>query len=225
MEDYCKYQQRLMGTFSPKVAEKHFTDDIINQIFSILGLRQFWRKTYYGLTLQVSQLRRQGKPLEALNVLVHGLTHGNFWRDHSSKWWSLMKTAVGIAQDLKLGGFNRFEPTQQLLKLSRVAPQPWQGYDVAYSFVALSLWSFSQGKTQRAIEHAQIAIHADPSWGYPEYLFGWYGLILEGIDSVPHFVRAIKADRRYFQRLKQDPLLQQFPDILQSVKQKVLIPK
>lgn len=226
MEDYCRYQQRLLGAFPAPVVEKENNALLkgLNSFFPLIGLKHFWRNTYLGLSLQVAQLRHQGQQIEALNLLINGLAHGRFWTNHVARWWHLMRMAVNIAQDLQFNLKEKScEPLQRLMKLSAISPQPWQGYDVAYSFVSFSLWSFEMGKTQKAIDYVNIAIHADNSWGYPEYLLGWYGLLLEGIDPVPHFVRGIKSNWSFFQRLKQDPLCQHFPEVLQAVKQQILI--
>lgn len=221
MEDYCKYHQQLIGEMTPIKDVSNLTSRVVNQVMSFLGLRFFWRKTFQGLLSQVMQLRRQGKLIEALNVLLEGLAHNYYWRDHAKKWWHLMYVAVNIAQNLQLGEVSSqySEPLQRLLKLSLRAPQPWQGYQVAYCFTAFSLWSFAQKKFQKAIEQVNIALHADPLWGYPEYLLGWYGLVLEGIDSVSHFVKAIRIDSNFYQKLKQDPFLNHFPEVLKAVTQ------
>lgn len=222
MEDYCKYQQRLMVAMpaEPNTLQNPLLQNLY-RFFSFLGL-----KTFYGLKIQVAKLCRQDEPIEALNLLLDGLAENHFWRKHAMKWWELMRMAIGIAQDLHLDTTDRlYQPLQRLLKLCMSGPEPWQGYNVAYSFVSLSLWSFQRGKTQKAIEQVNIALHADPAWGYPEYLLGWYGLVLEGIDPVPHFVKAIKINWDFFQKLKQDPLCQRFPEMIQVIKQRILAEK
>lgn len=225
MEDYCKYQQRLLEIPHPFVVQSQNTLlQGLNNLISFLGLKSFWIKTYYGLNMQVVLLRQHGQQIEALNLIIQGLNENQFWGNYTAKWWHLMHIAVSIAQDLSLNAQHQAcEPLMHLLKLSMVGPQPWQGYHVAYSFASFSLWSFQFGKTQRAIEQVNIAIHADPSWGYPEYLLGWYGLVLEGIDPVPHFVKAIHINWSFFQRLRQDPFCQRFPDVLQAVQQQILV--
>lgn len=225
MDDHCKYQQRLLE--SPLALDNQNALSIgLNNIFTLLGLQSMWRKTFYGLKLQVLQLRSQGEQIEALNALIQALTKNHFWVSHTAKWWYLMQMAVSIAQDLQLSDSNKIcEPVKRLFKLILQAPSPWYGYHAAYSFVSLSLWSFQFGKTQNALMQVNSAIHADASWGYPEYLLGWYGLVLEGIDPVPHFVKAIQFDWNFFRRLKQDPLCQKFPNVLENVKKALLMNK
>lgn len=204
MENYCQYQQR-----EPHSVWAH-----------LLGI--LWPSSFFGIKFRVLRLKAKGQQREALKRLLGELAHQGFWWDHEAKWWSLMREALILAQELQLVHQPDPEPLLQLLKLCKNAPQPWQGYDVAYSFVSLSLWSFIQGKAHKALEQVKIAVHADPSWAYPEYLLGWYGLWLEGIDPVKHFVRAVHLDWHYWERLKQDPECQQFPEVLSLVKQEIL---
>jgi len=221
VENYCQYQQRLSAIDASKEKGSVWIQYLYH-FFSLLGFANLWHKTFWGLKCRLVELKAKGQQNIALSLLLEALEHRRFWGDHEAKWWSLMRKAVSIAQDLQLENKTASQPLLRLNKLSQNAPQPWQGYDVAYSFATLSLWSFTQGKSAIALDQVNIARHADPSWAYSEYLLGWYGLWLEGIDPVKHFVRAIHLDWRYFQRLKQDPHCQQFPDIMHAVKQVVL---
>ena len=104
-----------------------------------------------------------------------------------------------------------------------MGPKPWKGYDVAYAFVGYSLWLFERGDIQGAINMIQIGIEADETWGYPEYLFGWYGLFTGGVDSVAHFARAVQIDWSFLQRMKQDKTCRQHPELLKEVQRRTLI--
>ncbi|MBS0289936.1 MAG: hypothetical protein JSS07_07895 [Proteobacteria bacterium] len=215
--DYCKYHQRLIGVHQ-KAENSHPLLQGLHNLFTVIGLKAFWQKTFYGLKTQVEELCMHGQQIEALQLLIERLNRQHFWLNHAVKWWVLMRLSIQIAQDLPKSTLNRVsDPIQHLFKLGGYAPMPWRGEDVAYSFVALSLWSFELGKTQKAIEQVNSAIHADISWGYPEYLLGCYGLLLEGIEPVTHFVKAVELNWNFLERLKQDPLCQQFPDVIQAV--------
>lgn len=224
MENYCQYQQRLSTSVASPL-EVSVWIQYLYRFFDWLGLSGIWHKTFWGLKCRLVELKAKGQQNIALSFLLEALQHRRFWRDHEAKWWLLMRKAVMLAQDLELENKAESQPLLRLIKLSQNAPQPWQGYDVAYCFASLSLWSFVQGKSATALDQVKIARHADPSWAYPEYLFGWYGLWLEGIDPVKHFVRAIHLDWRYLQRLKQDAHCQQFPQVLHAVNQAVLVQK
>ena len=219
-ESDCEYQLRLIGSSFPTEASQGRLLSWIHRLVTFLGLRTLWQKNFYGLKMQVTQWHRQGQSAEALNAIVEWLNDQHFGKQNAKKWWTLMRMAVSLVQDLPQSHHNaHYEKIKELLKISKTAPQPWQGYDVAYGFAMLSLWALRQGKTQSAIDKIHIAIHADPSWGVPEYLLGCYGLLLEGIDPVEHFVRAIDKDPRYFQQFIQDPLVEQFPEVIKTVKE------
>lgn len=225
MQEYYHYQQKLIESMLVNHPQRLSLLDGLIGFLSFFGPKSFWRRTYYGLLKQVDRLKQEGQGVKALQMLIHALKRNYYWSDHANKWWHIMRTSIMLAQDLQLNASeNTCEPIHQLMKLSINAPQPWQGFTVAYCFASLSLWSFESGKINRAIHQVKLAINADASWGYSEYLLGWYGLHFEGIDSVAHFVKAIKSNWLFFQRLKQDPLCQKFPQILQEVRKYILTP-
>lgn len=225
MQEYYQYQQQLIDSVLVNHSCRASLMDKVIGFLSFFGPKSFWRKTYYGLLRQVESLKSEGQGVTALHLLLHALKRSYYWSNHADKWWHLMRTSIMLAQDLQLNASeNTCGPIHQLMKLSNDAPQPWQGYTVAYCFASLSLWSFESGKINRAIHQVKLAINADASWGYPEYLLGWYGLHFEGIDSVTHFVSAIKRNWQFLQRLKHDPVCQKFPQILQEVRKYVLTP-
>jgi hypothetical protein len=171
-------------------------------------------------------LQQKTRPLEALTLLIQALKTQRFWINHPAKWWKLMIQAVLIARDLfPIVKDSPCEPLHRLINLSQHAPQPWQGKEVAYCFATLSLWSYQEGRTQKAIDKIRAAIHADPHWGYAEYLLGWYGLLLEGIDPVPHFVRAIQLESHLMGSFNQDPLIVHFPEIKEAVESLIKRPQ
>lgn len=221
MENYCQYQQRRNAILASQLENESVWIQYLSHFFAFLGFGQMWHKTFWGLKGRLMELKAKGQQNIALSLLLEALERRRFWGNHEAKWWSLMRKAVFLAQDLPQENKAKSQSLLRLVKLSQNAPQPWQGYDVAYCFATLSLWSFMQGRSSVALDEVNIARHADPSWAYPEYLLGWFGLWIEGIDPVKYFVRAIHLDWRYFQRLKDDPNCQQFPHIIHAVKQVV----
>lgn len=221
MEKYCLYQQQLLNAMpEPLNISPSFFGIYLNKILWGLGLSAYWDKTFYGIQAQINQSHPSEQKSVLLKKLLQPLTETYFGFNHSLKWWRLMRSAVGI-----MGNFPATQTQEvmdllpQLMKLCAVAPQPWQGYNVAYSFATLSLWCFRFGKVEKALDYINLAIHADPHWGYPEYLLGWYGLQLEGIDPIPHFARAIHQNKSFFDQLQQDPLCRYCPKIIKAVKQ------
>ncbi len=112
-----------------------------------------------------------------------------------------------------------------LIMLGSTGPKPWIGYDIAYAFVGYSLWIFERGDVQGAINMIKVSIDADDTWGYPEYLLGWYGLFTNNVDSVEHFTRAVQIDWSFLQRMKHDRTCRQHPEILKEVQKKTLVSK
>lgn len=212
MQDYCKYQQSLISLALPLQ-----TTTVLPIPFSLVrfSLNLKWHKTFYGLNRVTESLLRKEQPLLAFNLLIEALERNQFLFNHAKKWWHLMAKAMQIAQSLELDP--QQNPLLRLVKVLKLGPQPWQGYEVAFCFASLSFYSFLTGKYNKAIEYVNIANHAEKAWGYPEYLLGWYGILLEGIEPIPHFIRAIQCNSRYWQFLQDDPLLAKFPEVLKKV--------
>src|SRR5262249_52877946 len=112
-----------------------------------------------------------------------------------------------------------------LTLLGSLGPRPFMGYDVAYAFVGFSLWAFERGDVLGAINLVKTAEQADLTWGYPEYLHGWYGLFTTGIDSVEHFSRAVQIDWSFLQRMKHDKTCLAHPDVLHEVQKRSIVSK
>ena len=81
---------------------------------------------------------------------------------------------------------------------------------------------FERGDIVSAIDYAKIAIAADDTWGYPEYLLGWYGLFTKGVDSVFHFTNAVRSDWSFLQRIKKDRMCCKWPDMVHQVQKRCL---
>lgn len=217
MEEFCQFQQRWVGSMIPKEISRLFKGPL-GKLWFFPGIYTLFQHTYWGLRFRARQLVNEKQPIQALSLLVPALGHQHFWFNHDAKWWQLMQIAINIAQRFEPWTQKPIcEPLRRLLSLSDNAPQPWQGRAVAYCYATLSLWAFQEGFIQKALDKITIAIHADKSWGYPEYLLGWYGLLLEGIDPILHFKRAIQIDAYWLQYLNQDPLLNHFPTIKAAI--------
>jgi hypothetical protein len=137
-----------------------------------------------------------------------------------------MRFAVAIAQERQINWVLRDVVLEDnLTLLGSLGPRPLKGYDVAYSFVGYSLWLFERGDVWGAISMVKIAEQADETWGYPEYLHGWFGLFTAGVDSVEHFARAVHIDWSFLQRMKQDKTCREHPDVLHEVQKRTLVSK
>lgn len=174
----------------------------------------------------LGRYRLHGDFVALYTLLINSLIGPQFRKKDSYHWWYLMRFAVAVAQERQINFFVRdLVLEDSLIMLGSLGPKPWKGYDVAYAFVGFSLWIFERGDIKGAINMIEIATAADETWGYPEYLLGWYGLFTTGIDSVHHFTRAVQIDWSFLQRMKHDKTCRQHPDILREVQKKTLVNK
>jgi hypothetical protein len=96
-------------------------------------------------------------------------------------------------------------------------------YDCSYTLICLSLWRFQRGQMEMALKLAALAAQADPTWGYPDYLLGWYGCFTLEFDPTPHFLEAIHKDWRYTKRILNDKIILNQTEIIKQIKHKLLI--
>jgi len=210
------------------------------QIPGIIG----WVVDYlsYGITLPVvgrlfqqsftliccalSRYRRKGEYIRLYELLVECLTRSTFRGKHSYRWWYLMRFAVAVAQERQINWLVRDVVLEDnLILLGNLGPRPLQGYDVAYAFVGYALWLFERGDVWAAISMVKVAEQADETWGYPEYLHGWFGLFTTGVNSVEHFSRAVQIDWSFLQRMKQDKTCREHPEVLHEVQKRSIVSK
>ncbi len=174
----------------------------------------------------IGRLRKKQDYYKLYNLLLDCLSRNTFKKRKSYQWWYLMRFAVAIAQERQINWLIRdIRLEDNLILLGSLGPRPLKGYDVAYAFVGYSLWMFERGDVLGAINLIQIAEQADESWGYPEYLHGWYGLFIRGVDSITHFTRAVHIDWSFLQRMKHDKTCKEHPDVLHEVQKRTLVAK
>jgi len=183
----------------------------------------------YSFTLvccALGRLRRKQDYHGLYDLLIDCLSRNTFRKHEGYRWWYLMRFAVAIAQERQINWLVRdIVLEDNLILLGSLGPRPLKGYDVAYAFVGYSLWMFERGDVLGALNLIQIAEQADETWGYPEYLHGWYGLFTRGVDSVTHFTRAVHIDWSFLQRMKQDKTCRDHPDVLHEVQKRTLVSK
>ena len=172
----------------------------------------------------LGRLRRQGNYPALYALLLACLSKDNFKKKQNYRWWYLMRFAVAAVQERQINWRIRdIVLEDNLTLLGSLGPRPLKGYDVAYSFLGYSLWLFERSDIEGAISMIKIGELADPTWGYHEYLHGWYGLFTTGIDSVEHFARAVHIDWSFLQRMKQDKTCLAHPNVLHEVQKRTLV--
>ncbi len=174
----------------------------------------------------LSRFRRRGNYVALYGLLIDCLSHPYFRKKGAHRWWYLMRFSVAIAQERQINWLIRdIVLEDNLTLLGSLGPRPLKGYDVAYAFVGYSLWLFERGDVWAAISMIRVAELADETWGYPEYLHGWYGLFTTGVNSVDHFARAVQIDWSFLQRMKQDKTCCEHPELLHEVQRRTLVSK
>jgi hypothetical protein len=192
--------------------------------FPILG--RFLRRSFTIQCVALSRFRQKGDYVGLYNLLINSLLANYFRKKRIYRWWYLMRFGVAVAQERQINWMIRdLVLEDNLILVGSLGPKPWKGYDVAYSFVGYSLWLFERGDIHGALNMIQIAVQADETWGYPEYLHGWYGLFTTGVDSVNHFTRAVQIDWSFLQRMKQDKTCRAHPEVLREVQKRTIVVK
>ncbi len=140
------------------------------------------------------------------------------------KIWAICKTGLHAVQIRQLNPdvviLSKIEDLSHLIS-DRLATQC--SYDCSYTLICLSLWRFQKGQMEQAIQLAALAAQADPTWGYPPYLLGWFGCFTLEFDPLAYFYEAIEKDWRYTKRILNDKIIQNQTEVLKKLKQKFLI--
>jgi len=228
--DHITYRNLVHNQISPYIVFKGWWHQILVETLSY-GIQWPWvgrwiRHSFAAVCTALSRLRRRGDYRGLYTLLINALLGSAFRHRKTYLWWYLMRFAVAVAQERQINWMVRdFILEDNLILMGTLGPKPWVGYDVAYAFVGFSLWLFERGDIQGAVNMIQISVQADETWGYPEYLYGWYGLFTPGIDSVTHFSRAVQIDWSFFQRMKLDKTCSQHPELLREVQKRTLVSK
>ena len=172
-----------------------------------------------GLNGRIFRHRDNGEFREAVNIGFYALekyrnkNEGRlgFMKHHN--WWSFMRHTV---ENIEKSGES--EHVEKAIAYGQEGIEPFEGYDVAYSFTAYSRWRYRSQSIEEAVELAKIASKADQTWGYPEFLLGWYGLVSGLGNPVEHLREAVKRDPRIIFRVTSDPICRTRPDIANKLK-------
>ncbi len=200
--------------------------DYLSRAISLPVIGRILACSFTIVCCAIGRLRKEQDYYKLYNLLLDCLSRHTFKKRKSYQWWYLMRFAVAIAQERQINWLIRDMTLEDnLILLGSLGPRPLKGYDVAYAFVGYSLWLFERGDVVGALNLVQIAEQADETWGYPEYLHGWYGLFTRGVDSVTHFTRAVHIDWSFLQRMKHDKTCRKHPNVLHEVQKRTLVAK
>ena len=139
------------------------------------------------------------------NRFVPGMEHHN--------WWSFMKHGVDSAKHIE-----DFELIDKLMSLANDGIEPFEGYDVAYSFLEFAKWEFGRSNHDNAFKYAELASNADETWAQPDFILGWLNLALGKGDAELHLEKAISKDKRVLFQIANDSVCKQYPNIINKLK-------
>jgi hypothetical protein len=219
---------RVLSPFSPRsnqpVVNIFFTNLLKFLLLPPITGNLFCR-SFSLVCLYVALLEQTSKYKEIYDFL-YKILKGKLYRTEkkSSSWWFLLRLMVAFMQEQQIRQFLIYPDLEDnLINLSNNAPGKQEGYNVAYIFVGFSLWMFERGQIAKSLEMIKIAVAADKTWGYPEYLYGWFGLFSSGVDSALHFSNAVHSDWNFLHRINKDKTCQQHPDIIKEVRSRLVI--
>ena len=56
--------------------------------------------------------------------------------------------------------------------------KPFEGYDIAYSYLEFSRWKYQANNNKEAIQYAKIASNVDNTWAEPDFIQAGIGFYL-----------------------------------------------
>ena len=194
---------------------------LLRPLFRIPPLNKYLSGTVGGLNGSIFNCQRKNEYEKATKIAIRGLEK---YRHKKSKfsdvldhhnWWRFMKYGVDSA-----GQIENKELVEKLINLAKTGMEPFEGYDVAYSYLEFSRWKYQAGKYEEAVEYAVVASQADATWAEPDFILGWYGLQLSTGNAEKHLSRAIEKDHRWLFRVANDDICKRYPHIISKLKEK-----
>jgi hypothetical protein len=128
-------------------------------------------------------------------------------------WWLFMYYAAWAVQMLNKDAYKK-----QLLLLAKNGLKPFEGSHVSQCFSAFSRWNYFFGNYGEAEKQAKIAKKADETNADPDFLLGWYKLILHNGDPMPYFKKAIAKDFSITKQIIDDKSISKYPEVVDKIK-------
>lgn len=193
---------------------------LLSYFVNLPGVGKLLQKSLIGLSASIIVYQRKSCMHEAIDVILFILQRPLAQK----KKWYFLKWGVTLAQMRQLApDYRLLQQIDVLIDILNKMPVSHQGYEAAYVYVCLALWSVQRGETELAARQVAMAIKADDTWGYGYFLMGWLACLYNMMDPVPYLMQAISKDWTYFQRVQRDPVLQQYPRILHEVRQQLQV--
>ncbi len=174
-----------------------------------------------GLSGAVFRCQADGNYIQATKIAIYALEKFRHKKsrltpgmEHHS-WWSFMRHATESA-----GQTDDSMLKEKLITLAEKGIKPFEGIYVAKSFLEFSRWSYRAEIYDKAIKYAEIAADADKTWAEPDFLLGWYGLVLSTGNAESYLSQAIEKDARILFRVVNNDICKQYPSIIKKLKEK-----
>jgi hypothetical protein len=199
----------------------NFFVSMLRFLSKIPPVKRYLNESIGGLSGRIFRLWETKEYEEATKVAIFGIEK---YRHKKSKtlpfmdhhhWWQLMKHGVDSAKNT-----DNQELKDKLIEYAVSGIEPFEGYDVANTYLEFSKWQYQKSEYEKAIEFAKIASKADSTWAEPDFILGWYGLVLGQGDVETHLSHAIEKDPRILFRVANNDICQQYPHIIKKLKEK-----
>lgn len=130
-------------------------------------------------------------------------------------WWTFMTLGVDSAKHIESEDLR-----EKLIEYANTGIEPFEGYNVAYSYLEFSRWKYSAKNYEEAVRYAEVASRADHTWAEPDFILGWYGLVLSTGNAEEHLSRAVEKDERVLFRIANNSICKQYPHVVNKLKAK-----
>lgn len=198
---------------------------LLRLLEKIPAFRKHSAESYGGLHGAIYHNWDRGDYVKATRIAIFGLKKHRHKKsrflppaiDHSY-WWSLMRDGADSARHI-----SNSELKETLIDQALLGPKPFEGYDVAFSFLEFSKWKYEERNEEKAFEYAALAANSDTTWGEPDFILGWYALVLGRDGAEGHFDKAIEKDLRKLAQILDNDVCKGFPEITSSLKSKYSI--
>jgi hypothetical protein len=204
--------------------EPWFTSGALFLVRLIKKIPYFKRKideSMGGLSGAIFRCQDSGDNLRATKIAIYALEKFRNKKDRFCPgmehhyWWSFMRHAVESAKQT-----DDYELKEKLIDLAEHGIEPFEGNFVAVAFLEFSRWKYGEENHEKAIAYAKIAAAADGTWAEPDFILGWYGLIMGKGNAEEHLSQAIEKDKRILFRVVSNDLCKQYPAIIRKLKER-----
>ncbi len=168
---------------------------------------------------KVSRLAARGEHARAADLAIETL------KEHRDRpeafksitgmdyWWFFLRMAAENLEKVD-------DPAKraEVVALAQSVERPSEDYSGAACFLCFARWTYAAGDHDEAIAFAETAARIDPTWAEPDFLLGWYRLVLGGGDALEPLKSALRKDPKVLFRIASDPVCRRHPHIIASLK-------